>query len=326
MITMRKLQAVMALATALALTNCGGGGGGGPGTNDTGQPSFGKDSLLTITIRDGKVVGIAKADASTIALRTPEPNQITFRLIEAGSNVVGSEAGSFGYTAFDEARSRQTVGSYYLSISEITQAQWQFIVADGTNPWAEAPEGTLGTAANVVGGDHPAFGLSYAKVDRGLRDFNRQNSAYWLRVPTNVEWEYACRAGATSTFAWGGYSEGGGEGDDLNPNTVANYAVVAETRAQVRGARPAWQKLADGSARLMRQLNRFGVLDLHGNLWEWVGDGEQVDATTGKTLRVLRGGSWADNVVSARCANKQYMAEDVPYGTAGVRLVLVARD
>ena len=67
---------------------------------------------------------------------------------------------------------------------------------------------------------------------------------------------------------------------------------------------------------MIRQANAFGFYDMTGNVWEWVASGVSADAT-------MRGGSWSDNLLSARCANRQTMDRGIPYATAGLRLVLV---
>jgi formylglycine-generating enzyme required for sulfatase activity len=121
------------------------------------------------------------------------------------------------------------------------------------------------------------------------------------RLPTESEWEYACRAGTVTPFATG--------------------ETLATTQANVNGK----QLYGSGPAGLFRELptrtagfasNAWGLADMHGNVWEWTSDwygaypDEDVTAPRGAAAgdkRVVRGGSWQLGPASARCAARSSM-------------------
>jgi hypothetical protein len=135
--------------------------------------------------------------------------------------------------------------------------------------------------------------------------------ARWLgyRLPTEAEWEYAYRAGGETAYCYG---------DD--PAGLAEYAWYEENSGErlhpVGGRRP----------------NRWGLYDLHGNVWEWCedwygpyecGDGPAVNPSGPETgeRRVLRGGSWYNSRNLARCACRNWDYPDVRSANDGFRLV-----
>ena len=127
------------------------------------------------------------------------------------------------------------------------------------------------------------------------------------RLPTEAEWEYACRAGTTTRY----YS-----GDD--PETLANVANVADASLNARV--PNWGptiKASDGyvfTAPVGKfKPNAFGLYDMHGNVWQWCEDWDgdyaalPADDPTGPDSgdsRVERGGSWCDSPSDARSATR----------------------
>jgi formylglycine-generating enzyme required for sulfatase activity len=111
------------------------------------------------------------------------------------------------------------------------------------------------------------------------------------RLPTEAEWEYACRAGTTTEYASGGDEE-----------MLRKYAVFQASRT------------ASGGSKLP---NGWGLFDMHGNVWEWCWDGYEgkyeakspaVDPTgaTGVPYRVIRGGSWSYTAEFARASYRRW--------------------
>jgi sulfatase modifying factor 1 len=304
-----------AACTLLVLAGCGGGGdlGGGPAAAvlvapAPGQPSSGPGSAQELTIANGTLAPGGFDAASYDPLAALSPATISFRLVNAGGSVQGSAAGRLGAAA-DEPNRVVSVAGFHLSTCEITQGQWTALATRAglsgpaqLSPWlAAAPASAVGSVP--ADPDRAASALSYDLVVAALAGFNAAAGAGQptLRLPSANEWEHACRAGSAGAYPWGD-SEAGA--------TVARYALVRESRGGL-GA-----DLVAGSGAGARQPNAFGFYDMSGNVWEWIASGVGADA-------VLRGGSWSDNLLSARCANQQAMDRGVPYATAGLRLVLV---
>jgi sulfatase modifying factor 1 len=157
--------------------------------------------------------------------------------------------------------------------------------------------------------------VNFQEVQVFLRRLNAQ-AAGGFRLPTEAEWEYACRAGTTTPFSTG-----------MNLTT---------DEANVHGSYP----YADGKPGVYRggptpvgsfAPNAWGLFDMHGNVWEWCQDwhcpyGGSVTDPLGQcpsNLRVLRGGSWAFGADSARCALRYTHAPGDRGPSLGFR---VARD
>jgi formylglycine-generating enzyme required for sulfatase activity len=130
------------------------------------------------------------------------------------------------------------------------------------------------------------------------------------RVPTEAEWEYACRAGSKTAFSFGN------EAADLGSHAWYSANSNEMTHA-VGGKKP----------------NAFGLYDMHGNVWEWCSDwyDENYYASSpaidpkgpdSGSFRVLRGGSWDDEPRRVRCAYRDYNSPDYRDAGNGVRVVL----
>jgi formylglycine-generating enzyme required for sulfatase activity len=124
-------------------------------------------------------------------------------------------------------------------------------------------------------------------------------SATGMRLPTEAEWEYACRAGTTTAFhGWAGQTAG--TNDDNLVGSIAWYASNSSGQT-----RPVGGKAANG----------FGLHDMAGNVWEWVGDWygstyytssplEDPQGPSSGSNRVLRGGSWLSAAGSVRSSGR----------------------
>ena len=118
-----------------------------------------------------------------------------------------------------------------------------------------------------------------------------------VAIPTNDQWEYACRGPTTTLFFWG---------DTLDAVTAANFAVTRETASGATGP----QSVISG-----RFSNGFGLWDMAGNVRERTKDGSTYD---------LRGGGWSDNLLRCRSANLITTVDIYRHALSGARLVLSA--
>jgi formylglycine-generating enzyme required for sulfatase activity len=181
--------------------------------------------------------------------------------------------------------------AFYMGRYEVTQAQWQARM--GSNPSFFQNSSAQVTAAQVP--NRPVEQVSWNMI-AGTGGFL---SGTGLRLPTEAEWEYACRAGTTTAFhGFTGYLSG--TNDDTLVGNIAWYTSNSSSQT-----RPVGGKLANG----------FGLHDMSGNVYEWVNDwysssyyasspsSNPTGPATG-TNRVLRGGSWFSFTVSVRSSSR----------------------
>ncbi len=176
------------------------------------------------------------------------------------------------------------------------------------------------------GDDHPVVNVTWHDA-AALAAWLGATEGHRYRLPTEAEWEYACRAGTTTRWP---------HGDD--PQALARQANVFDQAAAPYW--PRWRAQAlggdDGHAFtapvVQYPANAFGVHDMVGNVWEWVSDWHADDAYAQAPLadpqgpargsvKVRRGGSWHTWPLYARCAYRNWNAPDTRYTLVGMRLV-----
>jgi formylglycine-generating enzyme required for sulfatase activity len=203
---------------------------------------------------------------------------------------------------------------FYLGTYHVTRGQFrQFVKDSGYKADAEKRNGAFGwvpekktfefnkdyswrNAGFEQTDEHPVVNVCWNDAVEYCRWLSKKEGKTY-RLPTEAEWEYACRAGTTTRY----YS-----GDD--PETLANVANVADATAKAKF--PDWRcaiKANDGyvftSPVGSFKPNAFGLYDMHGNAWQWCADWygaeyyakSPADDPTGPDTgddRVLRGGSW----------------------------------
>jgi formylglycine-generating enzyme required for sulfatase activity len=197
----------------------------------------------------------------------------------------------------DEKRHRVALSrGVYLAIHPVTQAQWQAVVGD--NP------------SRFKSGDRPVETVSWFDCVDFCKRLGQQ-TAKRFRLPTEAEWEYACRAGAGTVYH---------RGNDLEALRRVGWCSYDGNQGSARETRP---------VRLFPP-NALGLFDMHGNVWEWCSDwyGHYKDddkdpsgPTTG-SARVLRGGSWYYGPEFCRCARRVRMEPGCRYIDFGCRVVL----
>ncbi|MFZ1430220.1 MAG: SUMF1/EgtB/PvdO family nonheme iron enzyme [Geminicoccaceae bacterium] len=177
-----------------------------------------------------------------------------------------------------------TIGRpFALGRNEVTFDEWEACLGDGGCGGYRPPDADWG------GGKRPVINVAWADVQLYL-EWLRAKTGKPYRLPTEAEWEYACRAGTETNYPFG---------DAIGP-ALANYNRQVG-RTQEVGSYPP---------------NPWGLHDMNGNVWEWVEDvynnghgGRPADAearTTGPDPEdhVIRGGSWDDRDRRARCASR----------------------
>ena len=235
-----------------------------------------------------------------LALRPPQdkvvvalgPESMEFVRIEAGYFEMGSPEGEAGRYDDERAHDVRISRPFYLGKYEVTQGEWEAVM--GSNP----------SGFKECGARCPVERVSWEDVQEFIRRLNELESGrgYEYRLPTEAEWEYAARAGTTGAR----YGELG---------EIAWYDANSGGSTQ-----PVGQKGANG----------WGLHDMLGNVWEWVGDwyGEYpsgaVTDPRGPSMgsrRVGRGGSWHSSARNVRAAFRYYSSPGYRYNARiGFRL------
>jgi len=217
-----------------------------------------------------------------------------FVLITAGSFKMGSNAGDADEEPPHEVRISQ---SFYLQETEVTQGQWKKVMGDNPSEFKQC------------GDDCPVESVSWDDAKRFIEKLNQLEKTKAYRLPSEAEWEYACRAGTNTEYFFGN--------DESKLRDYAWYSVDSiDTTQRVAGKKP----------------NSWGLYDMHGNVWEWVeddyhgsykgapGDGSAWIDTPRGSNRVVRGGGWDYGARYCRSAVREYGRPDIRNVSVGFRL------
>lgn len=201
--------------------------------------------------------------------------------------------------------------SFELGRCEVTQAQWWAVM--GLKPITGHGEGL----------DHPVYQVTWTESLGFLDRLNRLGLGRF-RLPTEAEWEYACRAGTTSRFWFG---------DALECSDEREFCAVLDRHLWWGGNNGREGHPIGSKPVASKAPNPWGFHDLHGNVWEWCSDGWEPPRDRGaqtdpagpsaSELRVMRGGAWESHALHLRSADRSPMgADDRTYGRLiGFRVV-----
>jgi sulfatase modifying factor 1 len=151
-----------------------------------------------------------------------------------------------------------------------------------------------------------------AELTRSQRQRGQLPTGWEYRLPTEAQWEHACRAGTQDRFSFGdGYSQ------------LADFAWYDKNAAL---AQEAYAHRVGGKG-----ANPWGLFDLHGNVWEWCEDwfaqqlpgGTDPAVTEKGTIRVYRGGSWLDSATGCRSGARYANEPDFRFNDLGFRVALI---
>jgi len=213
--------------------------------------------------------------------------------------------GDIGGTGDDDEKPVRMVDidRFLLSVQEITFDQWRTCVEAGGCTYM--PEDH-----NWGKGRRPVINVSYYDITQEFIPWLNSVTGRRYRLPTEVEWEYAARAGSESNYSWGD-SIGGGQ-------------------ANCDGCGSRWDNRKTAPVKSF-QANPYGLYDMHGNVWEWTADcwssrypetSTMTNKSTTEDCRtVIRGGSWYSKPNSLRSANRDENNRSTRQSHLGFRLV-----
>lgn len=206
----------------------------------------------------------------------------------------------------DEAQVEVTLTKpFRLGVHEVTQQQWKAIM--GTEPWKDqekVQQGDRVAATYVNWADANDF---CSRLTERERTSGRRTEHEEYRLPTEAEWEFACRAGTQTTYSFG-----------IDSTHLEEYAWgKGELYAREVG---------------LKKPNPFGLYDVHGNVWEWCSDWYVETLPGGKNPTgpreglglVCRGAGWNDNAEFSRSGNRSQLVPSKSYSALGFRVVLTS--
>ena len=224
--------------------------------------------------------------------------KLVLRRIEAGMFIMGSDQS-------DESHRVMLTKPFFCGLFEVTQKQ--YVLVTGSNP-SNFSGDTLPVekvSYNMIrGSSNGAKWPSSSAVDSSsFMGKLRARTGLDFDLPTEAQWEYACRAGTTTTYSYGNSANG-------------NYMWYIDNSSSK--THPVGSKSA----------NPWGLYDMHGNVWEWCLDwygtlayGTDPKGSSSGSKRVGRGGSWAGNADYCTSSYRYASAPSSGYGNSGFRLV-----
>ncbi len=229
-----------------------------------------------------------------------------FVLIPGGFFVMGSPLSDPDSRKAERPQRLVTMEPFYLMTTEVTQAQWSKIMQ--SNP------------SHFTGENRPVEKVSWYDVQRFICRLNQMDAQRTYLLPTEAEWEYACRAGNEARFPWG---------DDLEYTLLSDYAWYSNNSV-ISSAHST-------SAVGVKKPNPWGLYDMLGNVWEWCADpfhrnykGAPSDGRVWKSTneflnRVCRGGSCYSDSTSCRPAARLSIDPFERLKYIGFRLICTPR-
>ena len=284
-------------------------------------------------------------------LQLPNDENLELIWVEPGSFAMGSSPNEPGYDIEEIQHQVTLLSGYWLGKYEVTQGQWKSIMNTSIEEQFKiAGRGTVvGDAPN-----EPIYFVSWEdamefcqKLTEQERIAGRLPNGFEYALPTEAQWEYACRAGTQTATSGGDLTL---SGDLARAPEMDKQAWYYENCAIPNGDKTwsgTWKPKEQGRAIEVtidkggvhpvgeKQANAWGFHDMHGNVWEmcfdWFGDyptaniKDPIGPNNG-AIRVKRGGSWAHPAISCRSANRSGVKPGFRIDVTGFRLALSTKN
>ena len=249
-------------------------------------------------------------------------NSIGMKLafIPAGEFMMGSPESEADRGDNEKQHRVRITRPFYMGVYEVTQEQYERVMGENPSYFSSTGRGK----DEVAGRDtrnHPVETVSWDDAVEFCRKLSAQEGRTY-RLPTDAEWEYACRAGTQTPFHFGSQLNG------REANCDGNYPYGTQTKG------PYLERTTEvGSYRP----SAWGLYDMHGNVWEWCQDWYDSDyyansptddpqGPSSGSNRVFRGGSWSYLARNCRSAIRYYLSPGLESTFLGFRLALVPAD
>jgi formylglycine-generating enzyme required for sulfatase activity len=265
----------------------------------------------------GKTYEIERSRGSAKCFRENLGNGVVLEMvaIPGGQFLMGSPENELGRRTTESPQHSVMIQPFFMSRYQITQEQYEQVM--GTNP------------SRFQGAKKPVERVSWNHVVEFCDKLSKISGGNY-RLPSEAEWEYACRAGTTTPFHFG----------ETITTDLANYRGTDYEELKSSGS------YGEGLKGIYREkttevgsfgaANNFGLYDMHGNVWEWCQDvwhgsykGAPIDGSarmndSDNEYRVLRGGSWFHVAGDCRSASRNGYARDSTFNFLhlGFRVVL----
>lgn len=224
-----------------------------------------------------------------------------FRWIEPGTFVMGSPKKEHEDFSVETQHEVILTKGFWLADTTVTQAMWEAVM--GENP------------SRFRGANRPVENVSWNDAQAFINKMNGMKVELRLRLPTEAQWEYACRAGTSTPFYFG-------EQISLE---IVNYNGKYFYNSVTKGGEYRGQTIDVGAL----PPNDWGLYEMHGNVWEWCQDkftrhseesAIDPDGSPTGLDRVLRGGAWLRNADSCRSASRNAQRSNYFSSLSGFRL------
>ena len=236
--------------------------------------------------------------------RLPQPGDIIegplpemrFAWVPPGSFMMGSPEEEKGRYIDEVLHERTLSKGFYMQTMPVSQHQWKAVMDKKIH------------RTRWRGRDLPMENISWEDAQVFIRRLNEKTKREYYRLPSETEWEYACRAGAKGRFCFGN--------SDEELYKYAWYRANSKDTTQAVG---------------QKKPNAWNLYDMHGNVWEWCEDEyvmPMMDKIKSDTLspdagyyRVIRGGCWSSSPEYTRCANRKLYQANCGANVIGFRIV-----
>jgi formylglycine-generating enzyme required for sulfatase activity len=228
---------------------------------------------------------------------------MNFVYIPPGSFLRGSPTEELGRESDEKQQLVSLSHGYYMQTTEVTQEQWKAVM------------GSLPLYIIKCDEKCPVERVSWDNAQEFINKLNVLEESQKYRLPTEAEWEYAARAGSSTSFANG----------EISVLTCDNDTKLGDIGWYCGNS-----KISRHHIVAQKKPNSWGLYDMHGGVWEWCADwygpySSEAVTDPGGPLdgaeRTMRGGGIADTARSCRSANRHSLRPDVEFNNIGLRIV-----